>query len=109
MFCENALCFNYNQTKIKLPKLLLFVEKVSFQVKNEKETSLNPAFPLIFKDQYSEIFGQNIRIIFCIQNYHESNMNINIRRKIFEYLNIFEYSFEHWFTHNFGHTTIFHP
>ena len=53
VFCENAQCFNYNQTKIKLPKLLLFDEKVSFQVKNENKTSLTPAFPLIFKDQYS--------------------------------------------------------
>ena len=78
---------------MKMPSVLIrpklnyhsiLVEKVSFQ-----------AFPLIFKDQYSEIFGRNIRIIFGIQNYHESNMNINIRRKIFEYSNIFEDSFEH--------------
>ena len=37
----------------------------------------------------------NIQIILSIQNYHESNKNINIWRKIFKYLNIFEYSFEH--------------
>ena len=30
------------------------------------------------------------------ENVHESNMNINIRKKIFEYSNIFEYSFQHW-------------
>ena len=43
---------------------------------------------MIFKDQYSEIFVQknsNIRRIFGFENCHESNMNINIRRKIFEY------------------------
>ena len=62
MFCENAQCFNDYQTKIKLSLLELFVEKISYQVKNENKTSLIPAFPLIFKDQYSEIFGQSIRI-----------------------------------------------
>ena len=41
---------------------MLFVEKVSFQVKNENKTSLIPVFPLIFKDQYMEIFGQSIQI-----------------------------------------------
>ena len=55
---------------------------MSFQVKNENKTSLSPAFPLNFKDQYSD--------------------------KIFEYLNNiwfsklprieyeYQYSFEHW-------------
>ena len=35
--CENAQSFKDHQTKIKFSKLLLFVEKVSFQVKNEKK------------------------------------------------------------------------
>ena len=50
---------------------------------------------MIFKDQYSEIFIQkysNIRIIFGFENCHESNTNINIRRKIFEYSNICSYT-----------------
>ena len=56
----------------------------------KNKTSLIPAFLLIFKDQYS-----NTRIIFGIQNDHKLNMNINIWRKIFEYSNVFEYSFKH--------------
>ena len=50
---------------------------------------------MIFKDQCSEIFVQKIQIIIGFENCHESNMNINIWRKIFKYLNIFEYLFEH--------------
>ena len=76
------------------------VVKIYLQVKNENKTPLIPVFQVIFKDQYSEIFVQkysNIRIIFGFENCHESNTNINIRRKIFEYSNIFEYSFVHWF------------
>ena len=45
MFCANTQCFNNYQTKIKLSKLKL-------KVKNENKTSLIPAFPLIFEDQY---------------------------------------------------------
>ena len=59
LFFENAQGFNNYQTKIKLSKLKL-------KVKNENKTSLIPAFPLIFEDQYLDIWGK-----------------------------IFEYSFEH--------------
>ena len=58
MFYENAQCFNDYQTKIKLSYLKHFIEKVSFQVKNENKTSLIQVFPLIIKDQYlDKIFG----------------------------------------------------
>ena len=58
---------------------------------------------MIFENQYSEIFIQkysNIRIMFGFENCHELNTNNNIRWKIFEYLNIFEYSFIHWLEPN---------
>ena len=74
------------------------VVKIYLQVKNENKTPLIPVFQVIFENQYSEIFIQkysNIQIIFGFENCHESNTNINIWRKIFEYSNKFEYSFKH--------------
>ena len=53
-----------------------FLLKKSFQVKNENKTLIQ-AFPLIFKDQYLEIFGQSIHIIIIFEKYHKLNTNIN--------------------------------
>ena len=56
MFCEDALCFNADQHEIIIVNDN--VVKIYPQVKDENKTPLIPAFPVIFNDQCSEIFGQ---------------------------------------------------
>ena len=56
------------------------VVKIYLQVKNENKTPLIPVFQVVFKDQCLELIVE-----FGLENCHESNMNINIWKKIFEY------------------------
>ena len=72
-------------------EIIIFINnvvKIYLQVKNENKPPLIPVFQLIFKYQCLEIFVQkysNIQIILGFESCHESNTNINIRRKIFKY------------------------
>ena len=54
MPCVLTICM----TSIVIDKVF----KIYLQVKNENKTPIIPAFPLIFEEQCSEIFGKNIQI-----------------------------------------------
>ena len=100
MFCENASISTIIRPKLNYHSLAfcwnvfekcLKKTSLSFQVKNENKTSLILALFGSIRTKYL-----NFQTIFGFQNFHVSNMNINIWRKIFEYSNIFKYLFVHW-------------